>query len=86
VQLPILNRPYIGLRKVIDDPEQILDFSYPALHNLSWMKELEKNIHQFDNTLFGVVDLTKKPSGRLYWPALILPLPAALCSISKASS
>jgi YidC/Oxa1 family membrane protein insertase len=72
VQLPILIGLYIGLKKVIDHPEQILDFSYPALHNLSWMKELEKNIHQFDNTLFGVVDLTRKAIGPLYWPALLI--------------
>jgi YidC/Oxa1 family membrane protein insertase len=72
VQLPILIGLYIGLRKVIEHPEQILDFSYPALHHLSWMKELEKNIHQFDNTLFGVVDLTRKAIGPLYWPALII--------------
>jgi YidC/Oxa1 family membrane protein insertase len=72
VQLPILIGLYLGLRKVIDDPQQILDFSYPALHNLSWMKELQQNIHQFDETLFGFVDLTKKAVGPLYWPALII--------------
>src|SRR3954471_16872741 len=60
VQLPILIGLYIGLRKIIDHPQDIIDFSYPALHHLSWMKELEKNIHLFDNTLFGVVDLTRK--------------------------
>jgi YidC/Oxa1 family membrane protein insertase len=72
VQLPILIGLYLGLRKVIDDPKQILEFSYPALHNLSWMKELQQNIHQFDETLFGFVDLTKKAVGPLYWPALII--------------
>jgi YidC/Oxa1 family membrane protein insertase len=78
VQLPILIGLYIGLKKVIDDPQQILDFSYPALHNLSWMKELQTDIHQFDNTLFGVVDLTRKAVGPLYWPALLIAIASGL--------
>jgi YidC/Oxa1 family membrane protein insertase len=78
VQLPILIGLYIGLKKIIDDPQQIIDFSYPALHNLSWMKELQANIHLFDNTLFGVVDLTRKAVGPLYWPALLIALASGI--------
>jgi YidC/Oxa1 family membrane protein insertase len=78
VQLPILIGLYIGLKKVISDPQQILDFSYPALHNLSWMKELAKNINQFDNTLFGVVDLTKKAIGPFYFPAFIIAVASGI--------
>jgi YidC/Oxa1 family membrane protein insertase len=72
VQLPILIGLYIGLKKVIDHPQQIIDFSYPVLHNLSWMQELSKNILLFDNTLFGIVDLSKKAVGPLYLPALLI--------------
>jgi YidC/Oxa1 family membrane protein insertase len=72
VQLPILIGLYVGLKKLIDDPQQIIDFSYPALHNLSWMKELSANIHLFDNTLFGIVDLSRKAIAPLYIPALII--------------
>jgi len=78
VQLPILIGLYVGLRKVIDDPQQILDFSYPALHHLSWMKELQNNIHQFDNSLFGIVDLTRKAVGPLYWPALLIAVASGI--------
>jgi YidC/Oxa1 family membrane protein insertase len=78
VQLPILIGLYIGLRKIIDHPEDIISFSYPALHNLSWMKELEKNIHLFDNTLFGIVDLTRKSVGPLYWPALLIAVSSGI--------
>jgi YidC/Oxa1 family membrane protein insertase len=78
VQLPILIGLYIGLKKIIDNPQQIIDFSYPALHNLSWMKELQANIHLFDNTLFGVVDLTRKAVGPLYWPALLIALASGI--------
>jgi YidC/Oxa1 family membrane protein insertase len=74
VQLPILIGLYIGLKKIIDHPQQIIDFSYPVLHNLSWMKELQNNIHLFDNTLFSVVDLTRKAIGPLYWPALLIAI------------
>lgn len=72
VQLPILIGLYIGLRKIINQPEEIIKFSYPALHHLSWMKELQSNIHRFDDTLFGVVNLTRKAIGPLYWPALLI--------------
>jgi YidC/Oxa1 family membrane protein insertase len=78
VQLPILIGLYVGLRKIIDHPQQIIDFSYPALHHLSWMKELSGNIHKFDNTLFGVVDLTRKAIGPLYWPALLIAMASAI--------
>jgi YidC/Oxa1 family membrane protein insertase len=84
VQLPILIGLYIGLRKIIDHPQAIIDFSYPALHHLSWMKELSKNIHQFDNTLFGVVDLTRKAAGPLYWPALLIAFASAIAQFLQA--
>jgi YidC/Oxa1 family membrane protein insertase len=78
VQLPILIGLYIGLKKIIDHPQQILDFSYPALHHLGWMQELSKNIHLFDNTLFGVIDLTNKAIGPLYWPAVLIAAASAI--------
>jgi YidC/Oxa1 family membrane protein insertase len=78
VQLPILIGLYIGLKKLIDDPQQIIDFSYPALHNLSWMKELEKNIHLFDNTLFGIVDLSRKAINPLYPAALLIAIASGI--------
>src|SRR3989344_3289113 len=53
VQLPILIGLYVGLNRLIHDPRQIIDLSYPVLHNLSWMKELIADISNFDATLFG---------------------------------
>lgn len=84
VQLPILIGLYVGLRKIINDPEQIIKFSYPALHNLSWMKQLSSNIHLFDNTLFGFVDLTKKAVGPLYWPALIIAIASGIAQFLQS--
>jgi YidC/Oxa1 family membrane protein insertase len=76
IQLPILLALYSGLRRVINDPHQLYEFAYPALQNLSWLQHLEQNIHAFDGTLFGVIDLTRAAIGPkgLYIPALILVL------------
>lgn len=73
VQMPILIGLYYGLQKIIHDPNEILSFSYPALH-FGWLNTLAHNIHQFDNTLFGVVDLGRKAIGPqgTYWPALVI--------------
>src|SRR5690606_18537601 len=48
LQLPILFGLYAGLSRVINDPQQIVDFTYPFLRELSWMKELASNIDKFD--------------------------------------
>ncbi len=63
VQLIILLGLYSGLRKVIADPKQIVDFAYPSLQHLGWMQHVAHNIHAFDNTLFGLMDLTRSAIG-----------------------
>jgi YidC/Oxa1 family membrane protein insertase len=70
---------YSGLRKVIDDPHAIITFAYPSLQHLPWMKELAHNIHLFDNTLFGVIDLSRAAIGSagVYWPAMLLVIGSA---------
>lgn len=80
VQLPILIALYSGLRRVIDNPHQIISFAYPALQQLPWMQQLSHNIHQFDATLFGVVDLTRSALSEkgVYWPALVLVVGSAV--------
>lgn len=74
VQLPILLGLYMGLQKILHDPHQVVQFAYPWLQHFSWMKELAQNIHLFDATLFGVVDLTRAAISKngVYWPALLL--------------
>jgi YidC/Oxa1 family membrane protein insertase len=76
LQLPILIGLYSGLQRVLKDPNQLETFSYPFIQNLPWMEQLAKNIHQFDATLFGVVDLTKSALGAngIYWPAMLIVL------------
>ncbi len=77
VQIPIFIALYSGIRRIVVNPQAILDFSYPILHNLSWMKTLAADISKFDSTLFGIVDLTKSAiakGGGIYWPAMIIVL------------
>lgn len=79
-QFLILIGLYSGLNKVIHSPGEIVSFAYPALQNLGWMQELAKNIGQFDETLFGFVDLTRSASGAsgIYWPAFIIVVLTAI--------
>lgn len=81
IQFIVLIGLYSGLRRIINDPHSLVTFAYPGLQHLSWMKELAHNIHRFDNTLFGLVDLSKSALGKhggIYWPAMILVLGSAI--------
>lgn len=80
IQLIVLIGLYSGLRKVIDNPHEIISFAYPGLQHLSWMQTLSHNIHQFDDTLFGVVKLSKAAIGHggIYWPAMIIVVGSAV--------
>lgn len=79
LQIPILLGLYSGLRKVLDDPHQIVSFAYPFLQHFSWLQQLSHNIHSFDATLFGIVDLTKPAMGNgVYWPAMVIVVASCL--------
>jgi len=80
IQLVILLGLYSGLRKVIENPQEIINFSYSFLHNTGWLKTLSENIGQFDATLFGFIDLTKSALTEhgIYWPAMILVAGSAI--------
>lgn len=80
LQIPILIGLYIGLSKVVKDPRQLVEFSYPFLQDIGWMKELAGNIKLFDETLFGVVDLSRAALGPegLYVPGMIIVVGSAV--------
>lgn len=87
IQLIILIGLYSGLRRVVDDPRAIIDYSYTSLHNLSWLKELAADIRRFDATLFGAVDLTRaaiNKGGGVYWPALFIVLGSAVAQFYQS--
>lgn len=81
LQLPILLGLYSGIQRIISNPKNIIDFSYPFLQHFGWLKELAGDITKFDHTLFGVIDLTRsaiEKTGGIYWPAMILVLGSAV--------
>jgi len=86
IQIPILFGLYAGLRRIIKDPHSLLTFSYSWLHHLSWMKHLATNIHAFDNTLFGVVNLSRTAveTGGIYWAAMVIIILSALAQFFQA--
>lgn len=81
VQFIVLIGLYSGLRKVIAQPETFVTFAYPALQHLPWIEHLSRNINSFDNSLFGLVDLSRpavKAGSAIYIPALILVAGSAI--------
>lgn len=85
LQLPILLGLYIGLQRILKDPGELLSFAYPFIQDLSWMRQLAENIHLFDMTLFGVVDLTRSALGDgVYWPALLIVTASAVAQYYQA--
>lgn len=74
LQLPILLGLFQGLRRLAEDKEVILELSYDWVQNIGWMREVVADISKFDETLFGVVDLTRSAfgDGSLYIPVLII--------------
>ncbi len=80
IQFVVLIGLYSGLRDIISNPHSLITFAYPALRHLSFMHSLAGNIHLFDNTLFGIVDLSKSALGPkgLYLPAMIIVIGSAI--------
>lgn len=80
LQLPILIGLYAGLSRVINNPQEIIDFTYPFLRELSWMQQVATDITKFDATLFGVVNLKRSAIGDagIYWPAMFLVVASAV--------
>lgn len=79
-QIIILIALFSGLNRVVHDPHAIVTFAYPSLQHMGWMQQVAHNIHLFDNTLFGVVNLTKSALGKggVYWPAMVIVIASAI--------
>lgn len=77
---------FSGLNRVVKDPQQIIDFSYPVVQNLPYMQDLNEDLSQFDNTLFGVVDLSRaavSDETGFYLPAFLLVLGSAVVQFAS---
>lgn len=87
VQLIILIGLYSGLRRVVDNPQAMIEQSYGWLQGLGGLKALAADVKSFDATLFGFVDLTKSalpPGGGVYIPALIIVLGSAVAQFFQS--
>ena len=80
IQIVILIGLNSGIRKVIDNKEAVVTFTYSWVKHLPWIQNLAHNIHHFDNTLFGFVDLSKAAfsSAGVYWPAMVIVVLSAV--------
>lgn len=81
IQIPIFIGLYQAVLKMINDPASLQNFSYDFVRNLPWIQDIASGAAQFDETLFGIVDLTRRgfESGDgggavIYLPAVILAL------------
>lgn len=80
VQLPILLGLYSGLNRLIKDPNEIVSFSYSFVQSLPWIEHLSTNIHKFDDTLIGLVNLTRPALGDkgIYWAGILIAAASAI--------
>jgi YidC/Oxa1 family membrane protein insertase len=87
IQLPIFIGLYLGLQKVVKNPQELIDFSYQLINNIPYMKDLAANIGRFDETLLGIVNLAQPAIGPkgLYAPALIIVIASAVVQYFQAS-
>jgi YidC/Oxa1 family membrane protein insertase len=87
IQFIVLLGLYFALRKMVNDPGAILNFSYQPLHNLSWLKDIAGHVKNFDETLIGIVQLTRPAVGPLgfYLPAFLLVVGSAFVQFKQSS-
>lgn len=78
IQIPIFIGLYQAVLKIIRDPGSLLNFSYDFIRDLPWIEHLAVDISKFDETLLGVVDLTRRgieggsSGAAIYLPAVVL--------------
>lgn len=80
VQIPIFIGLYSGLSRLVNDPQAVINFTYPFIRELGWMKELAADITKFDSSFLGLVDLTRaalNKDGGIYWPAMFIVIGSA---------
>lgn len=87
IQFVILIGLYQGLIRIIDDASQIVTFAYSWIQDLPLLQEIAENPDAFNNTLFGVVDLSRAAIGPegLYIPAMLLVIGSAVTQFFQSS-
>lgn len=82
IQLPIFIALYQAILKITNTPETLNTFTYGWIRDLSWLQHIGQDINRFDETLFGVVNLSTHgiQGGVWYFPAFII---AALSTFAQ---
>ncbi len=81
LQVIVFLALFSGLNRVVKDPQQIIDFSYPVVQSTSWMETVAGDISKFDQNFLGSIDLTRAAvdEGKdFYLPAFFLVLGSAI--------
>lgn len=81
LQIVVFLALFSGLNRVVNNPQEIIDFSYPFVQNTSWMQTVAADINNFDKSFLGSIDLTRaavEDGQSLYLPALFLVLGSAI--------
>jgi len=87
LQLPVLFALFHGITKIVKDPGAVVSYSYGFIQNAPFMQQLASGAKSLDLTLFGLVDLTKKPfdgslsnlgSAKFYIPGIIIVVLSAV--------
>jgi len=80
IQIPIFIGLYQAVLKMINNPDSLLAFSYSFVRDLPWIDYLAADLSKFDETLFGVVDLTRRgletgdAGAVIYLPAILVAI------------
>lgn len=78
LQLPIFIALYGVVNLITTNNANIPKYTYGFLQNIPFVKDLVANPQHFNDSLLGVVDLSKHAlGGGIYWPILILAVLAA---------
>lgn len=86
VQVVVLLALYSGLMKLLKDPNTLISFSYAPIRDLGWMQQLAQDIHRFDETLFGIVDLGRAAASKegLYGTGFAIVVVSAVAQYYQA--
>lgn len=74
IQIPILIGLFQALKQLSDDPANLVNLSYEFIHKIGNMPQIIADATQFDQHLFGVIDLSRRAyeGGVIYWPLMVL--------------
>lgn len=86
IQFIVLLGLYFALRKMVHDPAALVNFAYAPVQNLPWVQDLAAKLTTFDETLVGIMDLTRAAvsSQGFYWPAGLLVVGSAIVQYKQS--